>query len=123
MRKLLNMLFILILVATFLLVGCTPTEETVPETAPQKCFVQSCHFESYDLSCAPERAGPCTLDLRPTDFCGQFVSCDDSCNVAKEPLYDACVVCFKGCNDGECDVTDECLDKFPSFKNQFPFFS
>jgi len=95
-------------------------QKALPKDGEKKCYVQSCHYEEKDVTCGYEPAGPCTLDIKPTDYCRRFVKCDPQCELLKISEYEDCVDCFIGCNSGDCQISKECLLQFPGFKDEFP---
>jgi len=64
------------------------------------------------------------MDLRQSDYCAKFVSCDNNGQIVEEVEYRRCVECFGDCNVAEkdCPGTQECLDEFPGIKLMFPDF-
>jgi len=101
---------LIIILTLVLLIGCNKNLE-------EKCFVQSCHFEEYKLNCEKSNL-QCTSDLKPTDFCGKFVSCN-GCNLIESPEYKKCLDCFKNCNPNNFDYencsTKGYIEKFSEF--------
>ena len=106
---------IVLIFLTLLLSGCTPVKNVL---RGEGCYVQSWHFESYNPTCAPVN-NPCPADIRPTDFCGRFISCDDSCSVVKDPLYDVCLDCFLDLYTK--NISDDCFSTFPEFRKEYLF--
>jgi len=110
MKKIIVLIFLVLLLS-----GCTPVKNVLPG---QECYVQSCHFESYNPTCAPKN-NVCTEDLRPTDFCSQFIYCDDSCGVVKDPLYDVCLDCFLDVRNDVHIISDDCFSTFPEYRKEY----
>ncbi|MCA9374405.1 hypothetical protein KC725_04565 [Candidatus Peregrinibacteria bacterium] len=100
------------------LTGCTQWFQSNNDTAQKNTYVvNSCNFATKDLTCTTE-PGNCTLNIEPSDFCGQFVSCSDTGEIIKHSLYDKCVDCTTGFSYLENGtMSEECTKTFPEFSD------
>lgn len=81
-------------------------------------MVASCHFDSKDVKCLmPGETLNCTLDLKRSNYCSKYISCNDDRKIEKEPLYDKCVECY---NPNLYSITKEqqedCDRTFPNIR-------
>ncbi len=124
MKKLIY-LIILVIIASFFIIGCTEQEvvdDKIKSQPESKCIPKTCHHNNPATSCVSlEEPLVCTTDLQPTDYCGKFVSCDENCQIVEKPEYRECIECFKGCNlwEEDCPQSSDCFGKFPEIKEAF----
>lgn len=73
-----------------------------PAIISRECGIEQCH--GLDLTCGPNIAKECTMEMRIDDFCREYVRCEKvgrECQLIKEPKFEECKACIERCNQEE----------------------